>query len=439
MLKEMRDCGYHMAVASSKPECFVKDILEHFNIAHYFEVVVGSELDGGRVDKAEVIQEALNRLFHYGRMNKAQIVMVGDRKFDVEGAKEIGVASVAVGYGYGPKEELEEAMPDYMAATVKELRDLFISDELILQKKEEQRRLAEEYRASLKKEEGKPKGKVNPMQVVWKFLFPFLMFYFAGEFLRQAAGFLLMFLAEHNEAVFKFAFVAEDSDAERWAVSGNGTAIIQILALIGVFILLYKMGDGKENLEKGKRPELKFKAFDWFRWTLSAVALSVGINIIFISMGWLEASESYQEAASNLYAVSIPAGILLYGIYSPLAEELLFRGIIYNEVKTIMQTKTAALLAAVLFGIYHGNLVQFVYSVALGLVLAYAYQYSGQFAVPVVIHGVVNVIVFLSSNLGMFAGVQLTNGIAMTAVGAWLFSRLIRIYRNRERKLLKTF
>ena len=67
LLSDLKDYGYHLAVASSKPECFVKDILNHFNIHKYFEVVVGSELDGTRIDKAEVIHEALNQLFHYGK------------------------------------------------------------------------------------------------------------------------------------------------------------------------------------------------------------------------------------------------------------------------------------------------------------------------------------------------------------------------------------
>ena len=65
MLRLLQSKGMHLAVASSKPTVFVERILEHFHLDKYFEVVVGSELDGSRVSKDEVVQEALNRLFHY--------------------------------------------------------------------------------------------------------------------------------------------------------------------------------------------------------------------------------------------------------------------------------------------------------------------------------------------------------------------------------------
>ncbi len=126
MLKALKEWGYQLAVASSKPECFVEEILEHFHIAEYFEVVTGSNLDGTRVNKAEVIDEAFRRLFGEKTIDKSQIVMVGDRKFDVYGAQQMGVTSVAVAYGYGPMEELEAAKPDYIADTVEALGKLFL-------------------------------------------------------------------------------------------------------------------------------------------------------------------------------------------------------------------------------------------------------------------------------------------------------------------------
>ena len=439
LLKTMKDYGYHLAVASSKPECFVKDILEHFQIAQYFEVAVGSELDGGRTDKAEVIHETLNRLFHYGRIRKDQIVMIGDRKFDVQGAKEIGVTSVAVGYGYGSAEELEEAAPDYIANTVEELRELFIHMEALkskvieaekakakAQQNTDNRKALEATRAELRRK--------NPIGMVWKFLFPFLLFSFAGELFRQVFGFVTLFIADRSEAFFNIMFVAEDSDAEKLAISGNGNAIIQVLSLICVYIVLYKIGGGKECLEKNKENCRKYSVKEWLAWGGVAVALAAGLNMLFAAIGWLGASESYQEAATNLYAVSVPAGLLLYGIYSPLVEELLFRGIIFTQVKGYMKQFGSALLSSALFGAYHGNPVQFTYSVFLGMVLAYAYHYSGQFAVPVVIHSVINILVFLASTYGLLTGsaVQLVLGIVCTAAAAIGFVVLSQKYKKQE-------
>lgn len=440
LLEEMKTYGYHLAVASSKPECFVKDILEHFGIAQHFEVVVGSELDGARTDKAEVIQETLNRLFHYGRIRKDQIVMIGDRKFDVQGAKDIAVTSVAVGYGYGSKEELKEAAPDYTANTVEELRELFIHEEAMKYKFEELSKEAvkksqqdAEKRKNLEKTRAELKRK-NPLAMVWKFLFPFLLFSFAGEMFRQLFGFVMLFIADKSEAFFNIMFVADASDAEKLAISGNGNAIIQMLSLICVVVVLYKIGNGKECLERVKKDSRTYSAGEWVVWMGISVALALGLNMWFVSAGLLEASAGYQEAATNLYAVGIPAGLLLYGIFTPLAEELLFRGIIFTEMKGFMKKFGSALLASALFGAFHGNAIQFIYGAILGMVLSYAFHYSGQFIVPVAIHSVVNILVFLASTFGWLNGssVQLVVGIVLTVAAIAGFVVLDKKYKKQE-------
>ena len=129
MLARLQEAGCHLAVASSKPEIFVKRSLEHFGLSSYFEVVVGSELDGRRARKEEVVEEALRQLL--GEEALAQqslrpiedVVMVGDRKFDIQGAKRFGIVSIGVRYGYAGQGELEEAGADRIAATVEELEE----------------------------------------------------------------------------------------------------------------------------------------------------------------------------------------------------------------------------------------------------------------------------------------------------------------------------
>lgn len=127
MLARLQENGCRLAVASSKPEIFVKRILEHFGLLSYFEVVVGSELDGRRARKEEVVEEALRQLLgeealtQHGLRRIEDAVMVGDRKFDIQGAKRFGIASIGVRYGYAGQGELEEAGADMIVATVGEL------------------------------------------------------------------------------------------------------------------------------------------------------------------------------------------------------------------------------------------------------------------------------------------------------------------------------
>lgn len=122
MLEKLQKAGRHLAVASSKPTVFVTQILEHFGILTYFEVVVGSELDGTRVKKEEVVEEALRQLLQGDTAEKRRdIAMVGDRKYDIEGAKAYHIASIGVTYGYAADGELDEAGADVIVGTVEEL------------------------------------------------------------------------------------------------------------------------------------------------------------------------------------------------------------------------------------------------------------------------------------------------------------------------------
>ncbi len=121
MLKTLSEKGYEIAVASSKPQPFVERILEYFNIAEYFNVVVGSGLDGSLYTKAEVVSEALRQLNVKDDADRAATVMVGDRKFDIEGAIANQLHSIGVYFGYAAPGELEAAGAEIIVHTVEEL------------------------------------------------------------------------------------------------------------------------------------------------------------------------------------------------------------------------------------------------------------------------------------------------------------------------------
>ncbi|MDD7148168.1 MAG: CPBP family intramembrane metalloprotease [Lachnospiraceae bacterium] len=93
--------------------------------------------------------------------------------------------------------------------------------------------------------------------------------------------------------------------------------------------------------------------------------------------------------------VPIWQGLLLFGVVSPLAEEIVFRGVIYNRLKKYFPVWIAILTSAVLFGGYHGNLVQGIYGFLLGIVIAWLYEVTGKFRIPVMFHAFANISVFL--------------------------------------------
>lgn len=124
MLRELKGSGKVLAVASSKPQVFVEQILEHFEIRDYFAVVVGSELDGTRGRKEEVVEEALRQLGKAA--NPQNTVMVGDRCFDIQGGKQYGLVTAGVTFGYAKEGELDEAGADFVVDTVEELGRLLV-------------------------------------------------------------------------------------------------------------------------------------------------------------------------------------------------------------------------------------------------------------------------------------------------------------------------
>ena len=121
LLKDLIDKGIKVVLATSKPEIFAKRILEHFNLDCYFTEVVGSMLSGERVKKGDVIKEALRRL---NNPSKETLIMVGDRSHDILGAKENGLLSVGVLYGYGSREELSNSGADFIVKNIDELKKI---------------------------------------------------------------------------------------------------------------------------------------------------------------------------------------------------------------------------------------------------------------------------------------------------------------------------
>lgn len=108
-LAELKRRGYRLFLATAKPTVYAKQILEHFNLVQYFTEIYGSELNGDRTNKGELIQYILEQQ----GMQADQCIMVGDREHDIFGARHNGIESIAVKYGYGSEIELQQAQPKY--------------------------------------------------------------------------------------------------------------------------------------------------------------------------------------------------------------------------------------------------------------------------------------------------------------------------------------
>ncbi|HEL1606060.1 TPA: HAD family hydrolase [Streptococcus suis] len=125
LLEELRTAGKTLVIATSKPEIFAKQILEHFGIAHYFDVIAGASLDSSRISKADVIGYAINQLEAFPK----HAVMIGDREHDIEGARMHQLPAIGVLYGYGSKQEFEKAGATMIVETIQDLKRILLTTE----------------------------------------------------------------------------------------------------------------------------------------------------------------------------------------------------------------------------------------------------------------------------------------------------------------------
>lgn len=376
MLADLKSVGVKLAVASSKPTVYVKRILEHFDIAKYFDAVVGSELDGTRVNKDEVVREALHQLFGQQPVDKGRVYMIGDRHFDVEGAHALGIESVGVSYGYGSMEELKAAKSEYIVRSVDELHKFLLRgvDEVI-----------------------KPKG----MQRLWAFLFPFLMFCLVRNAVIQLFNLVMITIGQMVKGGSFFFIHGADGVLE--GLTGNVSTIGSALGFIAGGVFIYKTAVASIDVAWDDMKLLHLKEEPRKHYVLLAMATLgavLGVNVFLELMGMTDKSAAYQQVVADQYSAALPVGLICYGIITPIAEELLFRGIVYNKLKKMMKLAPAVVVSAALFGLYHGNDVQGIYAFIIGALMAYMYQYFADFRIPVFMHIGANVLAYILSFTG---------------------------------------
>lgn len=144
---------------------------------------------------------------------------------------------------------------------------------------------------------------------------------------------------------------------------------------------------------------------------LLCVAAAIGLNNIIFLVDLSKYSEAYRKAAEILYSPPFAEQILYTGILMPIIEELIFRGVVFKLTRRFLNFVWSMIISAFLFGIYHGNLVQFVYAGLIGLLLAWLYEKFDSIKAPVMAHMLMNIVVCALTKTGGFA---------------WMFTQTVR-------------
>lgn len=124
LLIKLKQAGKTLIVATSKPEPLAVEVLDYFHLSNYFDDICGASFDDTRASKEAVIRYALEK---NGIKDLDSVVMIGDRCYDIIGAKAVGIPSIGVLYGFGDREELESAQADYIVAKVTDLFDTIMN------------------------------------------------------------------------------------------------------------------------------------------------------------------------------------------------------------------------------------------------------------------------------------------------------------------------
>lgn len=368
LLHELKEKGYILAIASGKPQEFVHVVLQNFGIEECFSVIVGSERDGLRDTKTEVMREAIQQLKKKSgrRYQPEKVLMVGDRKFDVEGAHSFGVDSAAVTYGYAQEGELEACHPTYLVEDAKELWEVITGEKSYFR-----------YR------------NMPSFQKAFEILSPLLVYWAVQLVVYNALYYFVVGYLDYGSR-----------GLSRLSVYLNAAAAIATWPFLSYFYK--KSGTSDTSHVITRRKNRKFQK-EWILVAAYAISMGVGLNGLVAYLQLANLSGSFRQVADTQYSVPLSVGLVVYGILTPFTEELLFRGVIYNRIRKYFPVTIAIVFSSVIFGCYHGNIVQLLYALIMGVVMALLYEYYGLFHAPLLFHCCANIIVYILSKESAFA------------------------------------
>lgn len=251
-------------------------------------------------------------------------------------------------------------------------------------------------------------GRTMSLQKAWEVLFPYLLYYLT----YNAAYLILAFVYQVTLGNFGGAY-GEFVRSHAATVVGVMNGLCMLAGILPLVAMLKReLREQGEALNGAEVVPVKAGTAGWQRkgsvtalTVVLAFSVSLGLNALFTLIGFADSSQAYREVADRQYGVAFAVGVILYGVISPLAEEVVFRGVIYNRLRRFYGPAVGIVVSGVLFGVFHGNPVQGVYGACLGMLMAYLYERSRRFLIPVLFHAVANLTVYTTARID---SVQLT-------------------------------
>lgn len=226
----------------------------------------------------------------------------------------------------------------------------------------------------------------NSFYKVWEVLKPLIIYYVAYNMAYLIIAYLCIAAMEYFGSDLR-EYVTERVNTVTELVNSISMliAVLPLVPMLRKELTVYKGTANNEVFGKALAAAIAI---------ILAASSSVGLNILLSLTGLVQTSATYQDVAKQQYSVAFGVGAVLFGLISPITEEIVFRGVIFNRMRRYYPATAAIVVSGVLFGVYHGNPVQGLYGGCMGILLAYVYERMHSFFIPCLFHAVANLMVY---------------------------------------------
>ncbi len=271
----------------------------------------------------------------------------------------------------------------------------------------------------------------SKFMIVWRVAYPILIF-FGAEFVAEFifGMFVLGDLISENPMVMSNP--NQFMDAFTNGLYGYATLmmIVRNGLMIPIFLLLMHLDRRKDRL-LGRYQAYQLPHWAWFLLLpVVGFTAAIGFNQV-MSLTQLEKIDKlYQDASQMIFDENVPMWLTIVAtsVMAPIVEELLFRGLIYKRMRNHVSPLFSSLISATMFGLIHGNLVQFIYAFLVGMIICWVYETFKSIWAPIIFHAGANLIAVLISEFLPGFGGDLSIGLFMLLTVGWLAATFLILW-----------
>ena len=373
MLYALKRAGMTLGVVTSKETAEAVRTLQDLQLAQCFDVIMGCRPGETDVPKGALIEQALTVL---GRQYvRGEVVFVGDRFYDMQAARGAGISAVGVSYGYGTAEELISSGAECVADNINVLARLLLSGGQIVRQK-------------------RADAPLSFGQKLLQIMVPILIWIAISNSISAIGG-----------AVYGVIKVGQYASSGQ-DIAGAGQSILQELmntdilklnmilsAVSNLIVIPVMFAFYKKDIFRatGRKTSLRAEKKPGVGNTLLAFAMGLGISItINIIIAMTPIAEWMYEVNPDRYDMlgSLPvwASFIVTCLLAPVAEELIFRAMVFRRMRRFTGYMTAAVVSAALFGIVHLDVVTGIAAFIIGIIMAMLYEYTGSIFTSMFFH-----------------------------------------------------